>query len=256
MTIALRVLGSGTVAPSAQRTAPAHWVEAGRVCLLLDCGAGTLHRAAAFAVPWHTVTYIAITHFHADHWGELPHYLFALRWGIEPARSAPLTLIGPVGLQDRLGHLARGFGEWVLDPGYPVHVREIAAGAHVVLGDGVLLESCKTPHTDDSLAYAVRAGAQRLVYTGDTGPNADLARWAAGCDLLLAECSLPRERAIDVHLTPSQAGDLAREAKAKCLVLTHFYPPVEAVDPAGLAAAAYAGPVAAARDGDRFLIGA
>ncbi|MDH3496538.1 MAG: ribonuclease Z [Gemmatimonadota bacterium] len=256
MTIALRVLGSGTVAPSAARTAPAHWVETGSVRLLLDCGAGTLHRAAAFAVPWQTVTHIALTHFHADHWGELPHYLFALRWGIEPPRAAPLSVIGPAGLRDRLGHLAKGFGDWVLDPGYPVDVREIAPSAPVALADGVALESCATPHTDESLAYAVRAGDHRLVYTGDTGPSAALARWAAGCDLLLAECSLPRDRAIDVHLTPSQAGELAREAKAKCLVLTHFYPPVETVDPARLAAAVFAGPVAAARDGDRFLIGA
>jgi ribonuclease BN (tRNA processing enzyme) len=38
------------------------------------------------------------------------------------------------------------------------------------------------------------------------------------------------------------------------LVLTHFYPPVEAAQPAQQAALAYAGPVAAARDGDRFVI--
>jgi ribonuclease BN (tRNA processing enzyme) len=92
------------------------------------------------------------------------------------------------------------------------------------------------------------------VYTGDTGPSADLARWARGCDLLLAECSLPDERALAIHLTPSQAGTLAREADAKSLVLTHFYPLVEAAQPARRAAERYAGPVAAARDGDRFVI--
>ena len=66
----LVVLGSGTVAPSPQRTAPAHWVTTGDVRLLLDCGAGVLHRAAQFGVPWPTVTHIALTHFHPDHWGE------------------------------------------------------------------------------------------------------------------------------------------------------------------------------------------
>src|SRR2546422_1577837 len=40
-----------------------------------------------------------------------------------------------------------------------------------------------------------------------------LARWASGADLLLAECSLPKEMAMDIHLTPEQAGELARDAK-------------------------------------------
>jgi ribonuclease BN (tRNA processing enzyme) len=254
VTFAVTVLGSGTVAPSAGRVAPAHWVEAGALRLLLDCGAGSLHRAAALAVPWHAVTHVAITHFHADHWGELPHLLFALRWGIEPARHEPLVVLGPPGLRGRLEHLAGAFGPWVLDPGYPLEVVELGGDGPRSLGAGVSLEWTRTPHTDESLALAVRAAQRRLVYTGDTGPSAELARWARGCDLLLAECSLPEERALAVHLSPSEAGALARDAEAKSLVLTHFYPPMEAAQPARRAARTYAGPVAAARDGDRFVI--
>src|SRR5512134_1879123 len=63
--ISLTIIGSGTVAPSPTRTSAAYWVEAGDVRLLMDCGAGTLHRAASLGVPWHTVTHIALTHFHA-----------------------------------------------------------------------------------------------------------------------------------------------------------------------------------------------
>jgi ribonuclease BN (tRNA processing enzyme) len=253
-TLVLRVIGSGTVAPSPTRTSPAHWVEAGSVRLLMDCGAGTLHRAAALGVPWHTATHVALTHFHVDHWGELPAFLFALRWGIEPARTAPLRLLGPRGLADRLVHLTRAFAEWVLDPGYPLEITELVPGVAVALADDVRLECHPTPHTEESLALAVTRGGARLVYTGDTGPSPDLARWARGCDLLLAECSLPDDRALEIHLTPTQAGQLARDAEAKSLVLTHFYPPVHVGDAARLAGAAFGGPVAAAEDGDRFLI--
>jgi ribonuclease BN (tRNA processing enzyme) len=220
----------------------------------MDCGAGTLHRSAALGIPWHTVTHLALTHFHADHWGELPAFLFALRWGIEPARSAPLVLLGPVGLAERLGHLSRALGDWVLDPGYPLEVIELPATGTRALSGTVALETHPTPHTGESLALAVVQGGARLVYTGDTGPSAALARWARGCDLLLAECSLPESRALEIHLTATQAGDLAREAKAKSLVLTHFYPPVDIDDAVRQARAAFGGPVAAAKDGDRFLI--
>jgi ribonuclease BN (tRNA processing enzyme) len=256
VTLAVTVLGSGTVAPSARRVAPAHWVEAGDLRLLFDCGAGSLHRAAAFGVAWQTVTYVVITHFHADHWGELPHLLFALRWGIEPARTEPLVVLAPPGLRQRVEHLAGAFGPWVLEPGYPLEFAELGAEGSRPLGPGVILEWTRTPHTEESLALAVRAAGRRLVYTGDTGPSAELAGWARDCDLLLAECSLPEERALAIHLTPSQAGELARDAKAKALVLTHFYPPMDAAQPARRAARTYAGPVAAARDGDRFVIGA
>lgn len=252
----LVVLGSGTVAPSAHRTAPAHWVTAGEVRLLLDCGAGMLHRAARHGIPWPQVTHVAVTHFHPDHWGELPMLLFALKWGTLPARNALLRVIGPAGLRTRMTVLAGALGDWVLEPGYPVEMVEIAAGGSLELAGDVLLEAWKTPHTDESLAYAVRHAHARLVYTGDTGPSDDLAGWARGCDLLLAECSLPEAEAIAIHLSPTQAGALARAAGARRLVLTHFYPAIEGTDPASVAARAFGGEVLAANDGDRFTVGA
>jgi len=44
----LVTVGTGTVAPSATRTAACNWVSHGRLKILLDCGAGALHRLAQF----------------------------------------------------------------------------------------------------------------------------------------------------------------------------------------------------------------
>jgi ribonuclease BN (tRNA processing enzyme) len=165
-----------------------------------------------------------------------------------------LQLIGPVGLKSRLALLAGAFGDEILNPDYPLDIHEIRPGENHALGDRITLEAFKTPHTAASLAFAVRDGERRVVYTGDTGPSEALAAWASGCDLLLAECSLPEDRAIDIHLTPRQAGELAGKASAGRLVLTHFYPPVEGTNPAELAAREFGGEVAEARDGDRFTV--
>lgn len=249
----LTVIGTGTVAPSAQRTAAAYWVEAGGVKLLLDCGAGTMHRCAHLGIPWPHATHVAISHFHLDHWGELPMFLYAGRWGTLSPRSAPLTLIGPAGFTTRLVVLAGALGDWVLDPGYPLDVREMTPDTPAELGPGILLEAHRTPtHTPESLAYSVRADGARLVYTGDTGPDDALARWANPCDVLVAECSLPDDQGTSIHLTPTQAGALARAANAKRLVLTHFYPQIEGTDPAGVARRVFSGDVVAANDGDEF----
>jgi ribonuclease BN (tRNA processing enzyme) len=131
-----------------------------------------------------------------------------------------------------------------------VSVRELAPGAAAELGDGVRLEARKVPHTDESVAYSVGRGAARVVYTGDTGWDEGLGDWAAGADVLLAECSLPEALAMPTHLTPEQCGRLAARARPRVLALTHLYPQVEAVDiPAAVAAQGFAGAVAVAEDG-------
>ena len=253
--IKLIVLGTGTAAPSARRTAAAYWVETGPVKLLLDCGAGTTHRLGQFVAQWAAVTHVAISHFHQDHWGELPALFFALRHGTLPPRTDPLILIGPAGLQNRLTLLAAAYGDWVLGAGFTLDIREIAPGDSVRLGRDITLESCKTPHTPESRAYAVRSGAARLVYTADTGVSESLATWARDCDLMVAECSLPDGQGIEIHLTPTQAGELAKQARARRLVLSHFYPQVEGTEPAAVAARAFGGGVTAASDGDQFETG-
>ena len=251
----LVTVGTGTVAPSATRTSACHWVSRGNLKILLDCGAGALHRLAQFGLPWHQVTHVILSHFHPDHWGELPMLVFALKHTTVPPRRESLVILGPRGVVRLVKQLAEGYGSWLLDPGFPIGILDLQNGEPFPLDAEVSLETFPVPHTPESVALSLTAPEGRLVYTGDTGPSSELARWAAGADLLLAECSLPKEMAMDSHLTPEQAGDLARDAKARQLVLTHFYPPVETSDPARTAGTRFTGRVTAARDGDRFTIG-
>lgn len=245
----LTTIGTGTAAPAASRVNAGHLVEAGGVRLLLDCGSGVVHRMAALGAGWMALTHVAITHFHADHTSDLPTLLFAWRYGELPPRSAPAVLVGPRGLDALLGEMARVFGAGVRWPDFPLVIREAAPGEVVDLGGGVTLEARKVPHTAESIAYCVRHGGRRLVYTGDTGADPALAEWARGCDVLLCECSLPEELAIASHLTPRRCAELAAAARPGLLVLTHFYPPVEHVDIRGVVAERYDGDVALAVDG-------
>lgn len=218
----------------------------------MDCGAGTMHRLAQLGLPWQRLTHVALTHFHNDHVGELPALLYAMKWGQERHREEPLAIYGPVGTRRLLQGLASGLGDWVIEPGFPLEIREIGPAERVDLAGDLELATHRTPHTGESLALSLEVPGARLVYTGDTGPSDALADWARGCDLLLAECSLPDSRALDIHLTPRHAGRLAQLAAAKLLVLTHLYPPVEELDVAAQVAEHFAGPVVIARDGSTF----
>ena len=245
----LSTLGTGAAAPSAMRVNAGHLVAAGPVRLLLDCGSGVAHRMATLGVDWMAITHVALTHFHADHVLDLPTLLVAWRYGALVARTAPLELIGPVGTAQLVATFASMFGDPVGKPEFPFVVREIAPGDTLEIGGGVRLEAHRVPHTPESIAYCISYGTRRLVYTGDTGYDAGLAAWARGCDALLAECSLPDAMAIAAHLTPGRCAELAAVAEPGRLILTHFYPPVEAVDVRAVIAARYAGPVILASDG-------
>jgi ribonuclease BN (tRNA processing enzyme) len=250
----LTTLGTGTVALVAGRVCAGHFVEAGNVRLLLDCGSGVAHRLAERQIEWRDITHVAFTHFHLDHIADFATLAFAWKYGDLPGRSAPLAVIGPMGTTALLGRLADAFGDWLRDPGFPITVHEIAPGDVRDLGDSVSLGVTKVPHTDESVAYSISRNGRRIVYTGDTGYDPMLGEWARGADVLLCECSLPTELAIPQHLTPAQCGALAAAALPKHLVLTHFYPPVEQVDIRAAVAAHYAGPVTLANDGDTFEI--
>jgi ribonuclease BN (tRNA processing enzyme) len=245
----LTTVGTGTVAPHPSRVASGHLLQAGDVTLLIDCGSGVVHRLAALGLPWTAITHVALTHFHADHIADLAPLCYAFRHGQRPPRRAPLTVLGPPGTRDLLDRLALVYGTWLHALGYPLEVVELARDGSSSLGSGVTLETQPVPHTPESVAYCVRVGTRRVVVTGDTGFSEPVARWAAGCDLLLTECSLPDGLAIPSHLTPRDAGRMAAIAQPRHLVLTHFYPPVETDDLLDQVAAQFDGVVTLATDG-------
>jgi len=224
--------------------------EAPGIRLLIDCGSGVTRRLAELGIEWQSITHIAITHFHLDHYADIPTLLYAFRYGMLPVRSAPLEIIGPVGTQALFEKLANVYGGFMTAPVYAQTIREIEPGAAHDLPSGVRLSAFKVPHTPESVAYSIEVGDHRIVYTGDTGVSPELGEWAKGCDLLIAECSLPASMAIPEHLTPEQVGELGRIAHPGMLVLTHFYPPVEQVDIEGLVRRSYKfGPLVLAHDG-------
>lgn len=209
---------------------------------------------AALGIDWMGITHIALTHFHPDHIGDLPLLVMAWRYGALPSRDAPVEVLGPPGTAALLERLADAYGEWMRQPGYPLTVREIAFGEEAHLPGGIQLRTYKVPHTDESTAYSVEHGGARVVYTGDMGYDNGVADWAAGCDVLLSECSLPRATAVAGHMTPDDCGTLGARAHPGLLALTHFYPPVEREDIAGIVGVSYNGPLVLATDGWCTLI--
>jgi len=67
---------------------------------------------------------------------------------------------------------------------------------------------------------------RKIGYSGDTRPTSRLARFFSGCDLLIFDSTFrdsDRDKAVErKHTTSLEAAELAKKAKARQLVLTHF----------------------------------
>jgi ribonuclease BN (tRNA processing enzyme) len=195
------------------------------------------------------MTHLFVSHFHVDHVGELPSLLFAFRYGMSSARTEPLTIIGPVGLERVIDGLKMAFGPKLFEPAFPLTIRTVAPGEQVELGGSAVLSVAKTPHTGESLAVRIESHGRSLCYTGDTAYDEELARFFRGADWLVAECSFREPRDGVRHLSVRQAARLADQAGVSKLVVTHFYFEVNEAELKAELEAGYAGEVIVGRDG-------
>lgn len=189
-------------------------VRAGATAVWLDCGNGTFANLQRH-LPVEDLTAVVITHAHPDHCVDLYGLHILLKYGL--GRSG-LPVVAPEGVEGTLSALVGG--EW--DDTFAWS--SVADGDDFELGDCHLRFS-RTQHPVPTMAVELTGDGKRLVYTADTGPDWSVEAFAPGADVVLSEASFQRDNeATGVHLSARQAGEAARAARARRLVLTHLWP--------------------------------
>jgi ribonuclease BN (tRNA processing enzyme) len=235
----LTVLGSAASFPGAGQACSGYLVESEGTTVMIDCGNGTVAMASE-VTDVTSLDAVLVSHTHADHFLDLYALQAALRFAPEgPVGSLPIHL--PEGLWERMkdllpatgrAHLAEAFEPHVHVEGQPLVFGEMTITAHAVDHDG------------PSFGFVVECEGSRLAYTGDTRDGEAVRALAKGCDVLVAECTLPTEYAgVAAHLSPAEAGRLAKESGAGLLVLTHLWPTADHERMRAEAAAVFGGDV-------------
>jgi ribonuclease BN (tRNA processing enzyme) len=215
----LTILGSGTCEPSLRRSSSANFLKIKDKNILVDCGSGTLKRLIEAGQDYKEIDFIFLTHFHDDHIAEVNSIIAALSWTPNFTRKKELLLIGPIGLKERCDN---GIFKIETEPNtFKVKVEEIGQELKF---DDFEVETIKTIHSLESVAYKFLEENKNIVITGDCGYDELLIKFANKTDLLLIECTLPNKIESHRHLSSNQCGKIAKESQAKKVVLTHLFP--------------------------------
>ncbi len=252
----LIVLGSGTSVPHPARASAAHWLETSGGTLLLDISADAAHRMAQEQLDWPNLAAIWVSHFHLDHLGGLPAFLFGLKWAPQTEnRTKPLPIFGPAGLQRIMQTISDSNQYKLFEQAFPIEIVEVPASGKCEILPGVIAQTFPTPHTDESLGLRLNDGSSKsFVYTSDTGFSENLVPFANRVDLLLMECSFRRNKRVQKHLELADAMKLAELCSPGRVVLTHLYPEWDGVDIEAEARQLWPGETIAAFDGLRLEI--
>ncbi|MGC2238999.1 MAG: ribonuclease Z [Pyrinomonadaceae bacterium] len=225
------VLGSGSAVPHPTRSSSGYWLETESGTILLDCSASAIHRMARENLDWAKLDAIWISHFHLDHVGGLPAFLFGTRNAPQMReRRKPLKIFGAKGLRKLIESFDAANNYKLFKQPFPLEIIEVEPFEKFEILPGTEADALKTPHTDESLSIRIKAEDKTLVYTADTGFDKTFRTFAKRADLFVLECSFFKNKPVEKHLELAEAMYLIRHAKPKKAVLTHFYAEWDAVD--------------------------
>jgi ribonuclease BN (tRNA processing enzyme) len=215
----LTFLGTGSAMPLPDRAQTGLLLERDDRRVLVDCGAGVLHRLAATDPGHEGVSTVLLTHHHLDHVSDLLALVKA-RW---LAGAGGIEVVGPSGTKALVDDLFDAFG--YLDGRVDVRVREV--GAHDFSVAGFDVSAHETRHSVDGLAYRFAGDEGDLTISSDTEAFEGLAAFADGSAVFVHDCSFPDDVDVSNHPTPAKLGDALAGHDYGRVYLTHLYPHTE-----------------------------
>ena len=253
-TLKVIVCGSRSPLPSPGRAEACILVEAGDDIYIFDMGNGSVNNLTQYQLPWPNVEAVLITHMHSDHMADLPDA--HLQSWIQ-GRTEPLKVFGPEGIN----LVTKGF-ELAYSADYQYrsdhHGQEmlpmnIAGFNEISITNGELIPN-DTPgleilpfvvdHYPVNSAYGfkIKYKGRTLVISGDTINDGSVQKYSKDADLLIHSAisidivermrrvaPIPQMDKIlfdiqDYHTTIKEAGEIARDANVKHLLVYHSIP--------------------------------
>jgi ribonuclease BN (tRNA processing enzyme) len=260
----ITVLGKSPAWQDAGGACSGYLVQEGDTTVLLECGNGVFAKLRE-RVDYTEVDAVVISHLHADHFIDLVPYSYALlltpRQQPVPVAGHPGTddparprLIAPPGAVSTFRSVVGSWGdEELIEQAF--ELEEFDPDSTLEIGP-LSASFAEVPHFVLTHAVNLRANGRRFTFGADCRPCDELVEAARDTDLLFVEATLPRPERTGIrgHLTAGEAGEHARRAGAKRVVLTHISDELDAEWAREQGSEAFGAPVEVAKAGDVFEI--
>src|ERR1051325_7168887 len=228
-------LGTGAPWPDPLRGSSAILIDVGNARLLFDCGRACIQQMARLQIPPATVTHCFLTHGQYDH---VADYALLVLTSWRFGRRHQLQVYGPPGIKamsDALFQEAykidiaarKNLKKSDAEDDINIAVTEMRTGS-IAEGEGWRVRAVEVVHWPIplSLGFLIEADSKKVFFSGDTSPCDAVRENAAGVDLLLhgamyCENGSGHYRS---HSHPEDVGEVAKQAGARALVLTHLQP--------------------------------
>jgi len=257
----LTVLGKSPSWQDAGGACSGYLIEEDDTVVLVDCGNGVFAKLRE-RIDYVDVDAIVISHLHADHFLDLVPYSYALtyaprqqpvpvdRWPGTDCPACP-DLYVPPGARDLFRRVVGSWGnDDLIEKAF--ELREYEASSEIEIGP-IRIRFQPVPHFTETFAMSISStnGSGRIVYGADSSPTEALEEFARDAELMLVEATLPRPERTGMrgHLTPGEAGEHARAAGAKRLLLVHISDELDWNWARDQAAETFGGPVEVALEG-------
>jgi ribonuclease BN (tRNA processing enzyme) len=220
----LVVVGCGDAFGSGGRLQASFHLGTPNGCALIDCGATSLIGMQRLGLDPNEVRAILVSHLHGDHFGGLIWWLMHAHYVSN--RTAPLTVIGPPGLRDRLSVASEALfpSSTKVDFRFPLEYREFTNGRMLdVEGLGITPFEVRHPSGAPAFALRLESRGRCLSYSGDTEWSDSLIACARGADLFIVDC-FGYDIDVGFHMSWKTLSSRLGRVDAQRIMLTHMGP--------------------------------
>lgn len=242
--VTLQVLGSGGPELDDNRVSSSYlvWLD-GRARVMVDAGPGSSVMFGKSGADFADLQGILLTHLHVDHVGDMPAYI---KGSYFTDRDTDLSVFGPdkgwrmpstsryletlIGEQGAYGYLrdylsSDNSGDYKLRA-FDVDLKQGKAQAFSV-SDDISISAIPVHHGPiPAVAWKVTVAGCEIGFSGDMSNKYQaFAGFTKDADMLVMHNAIPGQAgsiAKNLHMTPQQIGQIAKQAEAKMLVLSHF----------------------------------
>jgi ribonuclease BN (tRNA processing enzyme) len=240
------VLGASGTVPAPGSACSGYLLRSQGAEVWVDAGSGTFANLLATS-ELVGLQALVLTHMHLDHVADVYPFYHWVRFGRGNPGLMGVPVHAPPGSGPHLAQILTPYGTGTF--GEYLRFNDIGDGHRVTIGP-FTLTFARTLHPVETYAVRAEAEGRVVVYTADTGPSDHVTALAEGADVLVAEASMQeaRDDMREVHMTATEAGEMAGAAGAGRLVLTHIPPGLDPGVSVEQARVAFGGDVVVAAD--------